>query len=96
MIDFSFYFYSRTKSLRNPLAWPPVLMPADSFPLFEVLFGIFKRFELACQRWFYEKNATINHVIAPECGAYKKNKKRQPSVHVQLNSTCTDSRQFSD
>ena len=24
---------------------------------------------------FYEKYATINHVIAPECGAYKKNNK---------------------
>jgi hypothetical protein len=31
--------------------------------------------ELARRRWFYEKNATINHVIAPECGAYKKNNK---------------------
>ena len=70
-----FNFYARTKSRRNPLAWPPVLMPADSFPPFDALFGIFKRFELAHQRWFYEKNATINHVIAPECGAYKKNNK---------------------
>ncbi len=70
-----FYFFVRTKSRRNPLAWPPVLMPADSFPPFDVLFGIFKQFELARQRWFYEKNATINHVIAPKCGAYKKNKK---------------------
>ena len=72
MIDF-FNFYTRTKSRRNPLAWPPVLMHADSSPPFNTLFGIFKRFELARQRWFYKKNATIKHVIAPKCGAYKKN-----------------------
>ncbi len=52
--------------------------------------------ELARRRWFYEKNATINHVIASKCGAYKKSTKRQPSVHVLLNSMCTDGRQFSD
>ena len=65
-------------------------------PPFDAPFGIFKRFWLARQRWFYEKNATINHVIAPECGAYKKTTKRRPSVHVLLNSTCTDGHQFSD
>jgi hypothetical protein len=50
-------------------------MFADAFPPFDAPFGIFKRFKLARQRWFYEKNATINHVIAPECSAYKKNNK---------------------
>ena len=48
-------------------------MSVDASPPFDAPSGIIKRFELACRRWFYEKNATINHVIAPECGAYKKN-----------------------
>ncbi len=75
MIDFFYYFYASTKSRRNPLEWPPVRMPVDAFPPFDAPFGIFTRFELARRRWFHEKNMTINHVIAPECGAYKKNNK---------------------
>jgi hypothetical protein len=38
--------------------------------------------ELARRRWFYEKNATINHVIAPECGAYNKNNKKATKEYV--------------
>ena len=60
---------------KPPRCNPPVRMPADAFPPFDAPFGIFKRFRLARQRWFYKKNANINHVIVPECGAYKKNNK---------------------
>jgi len=75
MIDFFYYFYASTKSHHIPLAWPPVWMPADAFPPFDAPFGIFKQFELARQRWFYEKKRDNYHVIVPECSAYKKNNK---------------------
>ena len=52
--------------------------------------------ELARRRWFYEKNAKINLLLRPSAAPKNKKTKRRPSVHVLLNSTCTDGRQFSD
>ncbi len=69
------FFIISTQALKAAASPLPVRMPADAFPPFDAPFGIFKQFELERQRWFFEKNATINHVIAPECSAYKKNNK---------------------
>jgi hypothetical protein len=70
-------------------------MPADAFPPFDAPFGIFRWFELACQRSFYEKNRQLTMLLRPSA-APKKTTNWRPSVNVQLNSMCTDGRQFSD
>ena len=48
---------------------------SHAFPPFAVPFHIVNGADWHVEGGFYEKYATINHVIAPECGAYKKNKK---------------------
>ena len=70
--------------LSNPLAWPLVRMHADSFPDWHVEGGSTK------------KTRQLTMLLRPSAAPTTKTTKRRPSVHVLLNSTCTDDRQFYD
>ena len=89
LTQIKYYFlvhHKANKSHHTPLAWLPVRSDHMHSPAHA------RRWI----QWIQPKNATINYVIAPTHNGYKKTTKRQSSVHVQLNITCTDDRQYYD
>ena len=78
---FYYYFYA----LKAAALQPACSDTCGPIPPFGAPFGIFKRFELARRRWFYKCYCVR---------VWRLQKKTAPSVHILLNSTCTDGLQF--
>ena len=78
--------YEANNIHHTPLAWLPVRKHSYAFPGTHE--GGFSGFNKKMQQ--------LTMLLHPYSGSYKKNNNQRPSVHVQLNSTCTDDRQFYD